>query len=66
MNTEDFPIGELFRVPSEDILNEDGEKLHCVYNRRVDAVTFVDSVHCEQLERRGIATIKSLPDDPQL
>jgi hypothetical protein len=36
-------IHDLFHVPSEDSLDDDGELSYCVFSKELDAVTFVDA-----------------------
>ena len=34
---------DLYLVPSEDSLDDDGEPIYCVFSEELDAVTFVDA-----------------------
>ena len=55
-------IEDLYLVPSEDFLDDDGEPTHCVFSKELDAVTFVDADELAVLKQRGIQTLDRLPD----
>ena len=59
-NTRD--IHDLFLVPSEDSLDDDGELSYCVFSKELDGVTFVDADELAVLKQRGIQTLDRLPD----
>lgn len=57
-----WAIDDLFLVPSEDVLGDDGEMSSCVYSKELGAVTFVDDDELAVLKQRGIQTLDRLPD----
>ena len=57
-----WAIEDLYLVPSEDSLDDDGEPIYCVFSEELDAVTFVDAEELSVLRRRGIQTLDRLPD----
>ena len=57
-----WPIEDLYLVPSEDSLDDDGDPIYCVFSHELDGVTFVDADEVAVLRRRGIQTLDRLPD----
>ncbi len=57
-----WAVEDLYLVPSEDLLDDDGEPIYCVFSRELDAVTFVDAKKLSVLTERGIQTLDRLPD----
>jgi hypothetical protein len=58
-----MPIESLYLVPSEDSADENGQPLFCVFNRQIDAITFVGREELALLKKRGIRTLASLPEE---
>ena len=62
MNLSDLPIEDLFAITSESYTDEDGVPTHCIFNRKLDAVTFVGPEEYSELKARGIREMAELPD----
>ena len=62
MDLNSWAIESLYLVPSEDSLDDEGRSIHCVFNREIDAVTWVDSEEVSLLKQRGIRALEALPD----
>ena len=63
MDVANWPIEDLLLVPSENYEDEDGELMHCVFSRRLNAVTFVGSNESAALQERGANVLDVLPSD---
>lgn len=61
MDFSSYPIEDLSLVPSEDFTNEEGKLIYCVFNRKIDALTFVAAEDLDVLRARGIQTLANLP-----
>lgn len=56
------PIEDLAFVPVEDFDDADGNRCVCVYNRKIDAVTFIDEGFAKQLRLSGVMALDALPE----
>jgi hypothetical protein len=61
MDFRTYPIEDLFLVPSEDLSDEKGEPIYCLFNRKIDALTFIGVEDRDVLRERGIQTLPNLP-----
>lgn len=62
MNLSDWPIEDLFAIPSEGYVDEAGVPTHCIFSRKLDAVTFVGPEEYAVLKARGIQEMPELPE----
>jgi hypothetical protein len=57
-----MPIDELFLVPSEDSVDEEGKRMYCVFNRARDSITFIGATDFALLKERGVQVLPALPE----
>ena len=58
----DWPIEDLFAIPTESFVDKNGVPSHCIFNRKLDAVTFVGPEEYFELKARGMQEMSKLPD----
>jgi hypothetical protein len=58
-----WPIEDLFHIPSDDFVAEDGEPCHIIFSAELDAFTSVDAEDLSVLKKRGIRTRDPVPED---
>ena len=58
-----WPIEDLFLIPSDDSVDDEGEPIHCLFSKELDAVTYIDAGDLAVLRQRGIQSLDRLPED---